>query len=101
MDHHVIHAAFRNETVLDKNGAQQYLSKYDTVLLYFSAHWCPPCREFTPLLKSFYEKLPPGSAKIVFVSWDKSDQDFLSYYHQEHGNHIKSSPLYTHRLPKY
>ena len=86
MDHHVIHAAFGNETVLDKNGAQQYLSKYDTVLLYFSAHWCPPCREFTPLLKSFYEKLPTGSAKIVFVSWDKSDQEFLSYYHQEHGN---------------
>ena len=25
------------------------------VLIYFSAHWCPPCRAFTPMLKDFYE----------------------------------------------
>jgi len=24
------------------------------VLVYFSAHWCPPCRGFTPLLKEAY-----------------------------------------------
>ena len=27
------------------------------VLIYFSAHWCPPCRGFTPVLKAFYEVL--------------------------------------------
>lgn len=23
--------------------------------IYFSAHWCPPCRRFTQILKDFYE----------------------------------------------
>lgn len=27
----------------------------DVILVYFSAHWCPPCRAFTPVLKDFYE----------------------------------------------
>jgi nucleoredoxin len=22
--------------------------------IYFSAHWCPPCRSFTPILSKFY-----------------------------------------------
>ncbi|GMS91280.1 hypothetical protein PENTCL1PPCAC_13455, partial [Pristionchus entomophagus] len=30
--------------------------------LYFSAHWCPPCRTFTPLLKKFYEELKKENA---------------------------------------
>jgi thiol-disulfide isomerase/thioredoxin len=29
----------------------------ELVLYYFSAHWCPPCRQFTPLLKDFYEEV--------------------------------------------
>ena len=38
---------------------------------------CPPCRQFTPLLKQAYEaiKAAGNSFEIVFVSSDRSEQD--------------------------
>ncbi|MEM9026320.1 MAG: thioredoxin-like domain-containing protein [Verrucomicrobiota bacterium] len=39
--------------------------------IYFSAHWCPPCRQFTPALVDFYEK-HKANMEIVFVSGDRS-----------------------------
>ena len=35
--------------------AESALQGKEVVLIYFSAHWCPPCRGFTPILKDFYE----------------------------------------------
>ena len=86
MERHILHQHLGNLALVDKAGNQPNLSKHDVVLLYFSAHWCPPCREFTPKLKSFYEKLPKGSVKIVFVSRDKSKEEYTSYFHNDHGN---------------
>jgi nucleoredoxin len=52
--------------------------------LYFSAHWCPPCRAFTPALsawyKSFVERNPDKKFSIVFVSSDRSESDFTAYH---------------------
>jgi len=31
--------------------------KKEIVCLYFSAFWCPPCQNFTPVLKDFYLKV--------------------------------------------
>jgi thiol-disulfide isomerase/thioredoxin len=58
------------------------------VLLYFSAHWCGPCRQFTPLLKRFYELAKESGAKleIVFVSSDRTERDMQSYFSQAHGS---------------
>lgn len=51
--------------------------------LYFSAHWCPPCRGFTPLLSEFYEALAEQdetAMEIVFVSSDGDTHSFNEYF---------------------
>ena len=49
--------------------------------LYFSAHWCPPCRAFTPKLVEWYKEFKPKHAnfELVFVSRDKDEAAQLEY----------------------
>ena len=49
--------------------------------LYFSAHWCPPCRKFTPNLVAYYNKNAAAHPEfeILFVSFDKSAAAMESY----------------------
>lgn len=59
------------------------LSSKDVVGLYFSAHWCPPCRGFTPVLSKAYSEMPKESnCEIVFISSD-SNEDAFKEYHAE------------------
>ena len=46
--------------------------------LYFSAHWCPPCRKFTPQLVAYYNQIAHDHPEfeIIFVSADKSAEDW-------------------------
>lgn len=51
------------------------------VALYFSAHWCGPCKVFTPILSKIYEiaryeKLP---FEIVFASHDQDEDAYVNY----------------------
>ena len=50
--------------------------------LYFSAHWCPPCRGFTPKLAEWYksvkETLP--EFEIVFASSDRDQVSCVSRF---------------------
>ncbi len=53
--------------------------------LYFSAHWCPPCRSFTPKLVKFYTEFKQSHARnddlsMVFISSDKNNESFDEYY---------------------
>jgi len=50
--------------------------------LYFSAHWCPPCREFTPrLVEKYNEIVGQGHQfEIVFVSSDRSQAEAEEYF---------------------
>ncbi|XP_060065833.1 nucleoredoxin-like [Ylistrum balloti] len=49
--------------------------------IYFSAHWCPPCRAFTPELIKRYDQLESDGKhiEVVFVSSDRSEESFSSY----------------------
>merc|ERR1712216_834196 len=48
--------------------------------IYFSAHWCPPCRGFTPKLAEMYNNgLKEAGLEIVFVSSDRDQESFNEY----------------------
>lgn len=53
----------------------------DVYAIYFSAHWCPPCRAFTPKLVEFYNdvKKAGGKLEIIFVSSDSSESAMFGY----------------------
>jgi nucleoredoxin len=49
--------------------------------LYFSAHWCPPCRMFTPKLVEWYNdfKAKHPDFELVFVSSDQDEAAMKEY----------------------
>ncbi len=69
--------------LVDADGSEldsSVLLDKDYIFLYFSAEWCPPCRQFTPSLVEFYGNYSErANLEIVFVSSDRSSSDKLSY----------------------
>ncbi len=72
-----------------KNGENNTRVEVDTetaladkkyIALYFSAHWCGPCRRFTPLLSVTYEDQTENEVEVVFVSNDSDDDGFATYF---------------------
>ena len=73
------------ETVMTKDGEKslaEVLSGAEFVGIYFSAHWCPPCRSFTPMLAQFYEEVNKDGKKfeVIFVTSDRDEASFKEYY---------------------
>lgn len=70
--------------VLDKSGCKVPVSELvgKNILLYFSAHWCPPCRGFTPKLIKTYEeiKAKDNAFEIIFISSDQDQDSFDGYF---------------------
>lgn len=58
------------------------LSGAEVVGLYFSAHWCPPCRGYTPQLAATYKELTAAGKpfKLVFLSSDRDEDSFNEYF---------------------
>lgn len=46
--------------------------------LYFSAHWCPPCRAFSPKLVEFRDA-HADEFEVVFISSDKTEEAQFEY----------------------
>lgn len=76
----------KGDLVTSRNGVlRPYLDaefeKKKLIGLYFSAHWCGPCRKFTPNLVAYYNKTVAAHPEfeIVFVSHDKSASAMENY----------------------
>jgi nucleoredoxin len=61
--------------------SQAELTSKEYYAIYYSAHWCPPCRGFTPKLVDFYNKASKqhDNFEIIFVSSDRSEKDMAAY----------------------
>jgi len=66
--------------------ADAALANKELILIYFSAHWCPPCKRFTPILKEFYDKVAKDGVEIIFLSWDQTPEEMVSYMKESHGD---------------
>ena len=61
--------------------SDETIGKKKLIAYYFSAHWCAPCRKFTPQLVEYYNRVASQHPEfeIVFYSADKSAVDMENY----------------------
>ena len=60
------------------------------VALYFSAHWCPPCRGFTPQLAKWYSAGLKDKLEVVFVSSDRDQGSLVTTLLNSHLGEVSS-----------
>lgn len=80
----------KGDLVTSRNGVvgpygDAEFEKKKLIGLYASAHWCGPCREFTPKLVAFYNKIAATHPEfeIVFVSNDKTASAMEGYMRED------------------
>ena len=75
------------ETLKSSGGLVQTAEalKGKLVALYFSAHWCPPCRQFTPEFARVYTAMQSAGkpVAVVFVSSDQDAEAFTEYFAEQ------------------
>mmetsp|Transcript_37731 Transcript_37731/g.48850 ORF Transcript_37731/g.48850 Transcript_37731/m.48850 type:complete len:337 (+) Transcript_37731:377-1387(+) len=58
-----------------------------SLALYFSAHWCPPCRGFTPKLAELYNSMKSSERsndfEFIFISSDRDEASFNEYHGEQ------------------
>ena len=52
------------------------------LLLFFSGHWCAPCRAFMPKLMEAYNGYRSNDLEIIFVSHDRDEEAARAYHAQ-------------------
>ena len=86
VDQQLVYQLVKGDLVQWRNGA---VSRFDDAalqnkklfLIYFSAHWCKPCRMLTPGLVNYYNEMSPKHPEfdLIFVSRDKSPFGMETY----------------------
>ena len=81
-----IYPLLKGDLVCWRNGTinrfeDESLEKKKLIAFYFSAHWCGPCRKFTPQLVEYYNRVAAQHPEfeIIFVSRDRSAFGFETY----------------------
>jgi len=81
-----IYESVKGDLVTSKNGIlqtfnDQIIEQKKLIALYFSAHWCAPCRKFTPQLVEYYNRVAPSHPEfeLIFVSNDRSGPAMETY----------------------
>ena len=59
---------------------EERLKDSKAVAIYFSAHWCPPCQAFTPILTEASKEWRKEGLEVIFVTSDQNDETFKEYY---------------------
>ncbi len=69
------------EKLIDAKGDEHNVSELNNkmIAIYFSAHWCPPCRQFTPKLVEFRDACAKDNFEVVFVSCDNDEKAMKGY----------------------
>jgi len=73
------------DSLMSKEGkvaTKDTLAGKKNIMVYFSAHWCPPCRGFTPQLAQAYKDSPSAGKDtgVIFVSSDRDQAGFDGYF---------------------
>jgi nucleoredoxin len=81
-----IYKFLKTDLVRARNGGlvradEEALAHKKFIAFYFSAHWCQPCRKFTPQLVDYYNRVAAQHPEfeIVFYSFDKSSTAMAAY----------------------
>jgi thiol-disulfide isomerase/thioredoxin len=76
----------RDKLIVSREGVISHaddagLENKKLIALYFSAHWCGPCRKFTPQLVDYYNQVEPQHPEfeVIFVSCDRSRFGWETY----------------------
>ncbi|MDQ2824325.1 MAG: hypothetical protein M3R29_02645 [Verrucomicrobiota bacterium] len=81
-----IYKFLKGDLVRSRNGSvvpsdDEAFAHKKLIAFYFSAHWCAPCRKFTPQLVEYYNRVAPQHPEfeIIYFSFDKSASAMEAY----------------------
>ncbi|SRR6266566_4027821 len=81
-----IYEAVKGDLIRVSNGGivhadDESLASKKLIAIYFSAHWCAPCRKFTPELVNYYNRVAPQHPEfeLIFFSFDRSNYAMQNY----------------------